>query len=228
MTPAVVDALITLDPDTALSLETPGLVVSALGQLPDAKSAASGDLDALILRVSLLRAAGRFALATEAAALLSDAARRSGELSDEMACEAWYQVGMTSFAMGRLRDARVMLGQSERIAPPALRMRARGAIAVVDLLEGDVRGAQQVVAPDRDDNWRGSPWGEGLHLAEAWLRLEAGGAPGARGLPGSVAPHAGGRPPWAVSPSAPAPSCPLAGCGSLPPVVLSALSFLSV
>lgn len=196
MTPAVVDALLTLDPDTAVSLETPGLVVSALGQLPDAKSAASGDLDALILRVSLLRAAGRFALATEAAALLSDAARRSGELSDEMACEAWYQVGMTSFAMGRLRDARVMLGQSERIAPPALRMRARGAIAVVDLLEGDVRGAQQVVAPDRDDNWRGSPWGEGLHLAEAWLRLEAGDAAGARALLDRLPATAGARELW--------------------------------
>jgi LuxR family maltose regulon positive regulatory protein len=212
--PAVVDALLALDPETAASPDTPALVVTALGQLPDAKSAASGNLDALVLRVSLLRAAGRFALATEAAALLNDAVRRTREVSSEIACEAWYQVGMTSFAMGRLRDARLMLGQAERVAPPARRMRARGAMAIIDLMEGDVRSARQVVEPDRDDNWRASPWGEGIRLAEAWLRLESGDAAGARDLLDAIPATAGARELWPFAASVHAQSFLLSGAAS--------------
>ncbi|MCJ1706409.1 LuxR C-terminal-related transcriptional regulator [Microbacterium sp. VKM Ac-2923] len=214
VTPVIVDALLALDPATATSLDTPGLVVAALGQLPDAKSAASGNPDALILRVSLLRAAGRFALATEAASLLTDVVRRSRDLSAEMVCEAWYQIGMTSFAMGRLRDARMALDQAERAAPPARRMRARGAIAVIDLLEGDIRGAQQVVAPDRDDNWRSSPWGEGIRLAEAWLSLEAGDAAGARALFDRLPATEGARELWPFAAGVHAVSFLLSGSAS--------------
>ncbi len=212
--PGVVDTLLALDPETAASPETPAAVVTALGQLPDAKSAASGNLDALILRVSLLRAAGRFALATEAAALLNDTVRRSPDLAPEVVCEACYQVGMTSFAMGRLRDARALLSQSERAAAPALRMRARGAIAVIELLEGDVRSASEIVAPDRDDNWRASPWGEGLRLADAWLRLESGDAAGARALLDRTPATAGARELWPFAAATHALSFLLSGSAS--------------
>ncbi|MDQ1082998.1 MULTISPECIES: LuxR C-terminal-related transcriptional regulator [Microbacterium] len=213
-TPAVVDALLSLDPEMAASLDTPALVMAALAQLPDAKIAAASNIDTFALRVSLLRAAGRFALATETAALLDEAVRRSRDLSPEVMCEAWYQVGMTAFAMGTLREARLMLSQAERIAPPARRMSARGAIAVIDLLEGDVRGAQQVVAPDRDDNWRGSPWGEGIRLAEAWLRLESGDAPGARAMLDRLPATAGARELWPFAAAVHALSFLLSGSAS--------------
>lgn len=214
MTPAVVDVLLMLDPVTATSLDTPALVVAALGQLPDAKSAASGNLDALILRVSLLRAAGRFALSTEAAALLSDVVRRSRDLHPEVFCEAWYQIGMTAFAMGKLRDARTALNHVEGAAPPARRMRARGVIAIIDLLEGDIRGARQVLTPGRDDNWRSSPWGEGIRLAEAWLQLEAGDATGARALLDDIPATAGARELWPFAAAVHALSFLLSGSAS--------------
>ncbi|CAH0224746.1 LuxR C-terminal-related transcriptional regulator [Microbacterium sp. Bi128] len=178
--PVSVDALLTVDPDTAASAETPALVVGALGRLPEAKAAAQHNVEALIMRVDLLRAAGRFALATESASLLVDALRRRPALTDDVVAEGWYQVGMTHLAMGKLRDATLALGQVERLAPPARRLRARGVLAIVALLEGDVRAAGVLCDTDREDSWVNSPWGEGTRLADAWLRLERGDAMGAR------------------------------------------------
>lgn len=178
--PVSVDALLTVDPDTAASAETPALVVGALGRLPEAKAAAQHNVEALIMRVDLLRAAGRFALATESASLLVDALRRRPALTDDVVAEGWYQVGMTHLAMGKLRDATLALGQVERLAPPARRLRARGVLAIVALLEGDVRAAGMLCDTDREDSWVNSPWGEGTRLADAWLRLERGDAMGAR------------------------------------------------
>jgi LuxR family maltose regulon positive regulatory protein len=178
--PVSVDALLTVDPDTAASAETPALVVGALGRLPEAKAAAQHNVEALIMRVDLLRAAGRFALATESASLLVDALRRRPALTDDVVAEGWYQVGMTHLAIGKLRDATLALGQVERLAPPARRLRARGVLAIVALLEGDVRAAGVLCDTDREDSWVNSPWGEGTRLADAWLRLERGDAMGAR------------------------------------------------
>ncbi|MEZ3157402.1 LuxR C-terminal-related transcriptional regulator [Microbacterium sp. BWR-S6Y] len=212
--PRVVDALLALDPETAISSETPAHVVGALGRLPDAKSAAAGNVEALVLRVSLLRAAGRFALATEAAALLSDALRRRRDLEGELVHEGWYQVGMTAFAMGKLRDATLALGHAERAAPPARQMRARGAQAVIALLEGDVRGARVLIEENREDPWFSSPWGEGMRIAEAWLLLEAGDAATARARFDATTASQGGRELWPFAASAHALSFLLSGAAS--------------
>ncbi|MCT2086702.1 LuxR C-terminal-related transcriptional regulator [Microbacterium enclense] len=194
--PVSVDALLAVDPDTAASAETPALVVGALGRLPEAKAAAQHDIEALIMRVNLLRAAGRFALATESATLLVDALRRRPGLSDEVAAEGWYQVGMTHLAMGKLRDATLALGQVERLATPARRLRARGALAIVALLDGDVRAAGHLCDADREDGWLASPWGEGTRLASAWLLLERGDAAGARERLDTMTATGGARELW--------------------------------
>jgi LuxR family maltose regulon positive regulatory protein len=103
--PVVVEALLSLDPETAVSAETPSLVASALNRLPDVSSVTAGRPDALIIRVSLLRAAGRFALASEASDMLADALGRARDLKLETKAEGWYQVAMTFLAMGQLRAA---------------------------------------------------------------------------------------------------------------------------
>lgn len=212
--PVIVEALLALDPDTAVSPETPALVVSALGRLPDAKSVAAGNPEALIIRTSLLRAAGRFALATEASGMLAEALRRARDLDPETTAEGWYQVAMTSFAMGRLRDAGVSLGLSGRTAPPARRLRASGALAVVHLLEGDVRSARTIVETHRNDNWIDSPWGEGLRLATAWILLENGEAEKARVILDELPATAGARELWPFAASAHILSFLLSGAAS--------------
>ncbi|MCC4248537.1 MULTISPECIES: helix-turn-helix transcriptional regulator [Microbacterium] len=194
--PVSVDALLTVDSETAASAETPALVVGALGRLPEAKVAAQHNIEALIMRVSLLRAAGRFALATESASLLVDALRRRPSLSDDVVAEGWYQVAMTHLAMGKLRDASLALGQVERLAPPARRLRARGVLAIVALLEGDVRAASSLCDVDREDGWVTSPWGEGTRLAEAWLCLERGDAAAARERLDTMTATGGARELW--------------------------------
>lgn len=212
--PRVIDALLAVDTETAVSSETPSQVVGALGRLPDAKTAAAGNLEALILRVSLLRAAGRFALATEAAALLTEALRRHREGDPGSVDEGWYQVGMTSFAMGKLRDASLALGQSERTAPPARRLRVRGALAVIALLEGDVNAARAMVRADRDDAWLPSPWGEGMRLAAAWSVLESGDAVSARALLDDLPATTGARELWPFAAAVHALSLLLSGAAS--------------
>lgn len=194
--PVSVDALLAVDADTAASAETPALVVGALGRLPEPKTAAQHNIEALILRVDLLRAAGRFALATESASLLVDTLRRRPALSDDVVAEGWYQVGMTHLAMGKLRDASLALGQVERLAPPARRLRARGVLAVVALLEGDVRAAGVLCDADREDSWVNSPWGEGTRLADAWLCLERGDAAAARERLDTMTATGGARELW--------------------------------
>ena len=194
--PVSVDALLAIDRETAVSAETPALVVGALGRLPEAKAAAQQNDEALVLRVSLLRAAGRFALASESASLLMDTLRRRPALSDVVIAEGWYQVGMTHLAMGRLRDAALALGQVERLAPPARRLRARGVLAIVALLEGDVRAAGILCDTDRDDSWISSPWGEGTRLADAWLHLERGDASAARESLDTMTATGGARELW--------------------------------
>ncbi len=194
--PIAVDTLLTLDPETATSTETPIAVVSALSKLPEAKAAAHGNILGLTLRVSLLRAAGRFALATESAALLIDALRRRQDLGADVTIEGWYQVGMTHFAMGRLRDASLAMGQVERMAPPPQRMRANGILAVIALLDGDVRGAESIVERTRDDSWFETPWGEATRLAVSWLSLERGDAHEARKFLESVPATASARELW--------------------------------
>lgn len=77
-----------------------------------------------------------------------------------------------------------------------------------------MRGAQQVVAPDRDDNWRSSPWGEGLRLAEAWLRLEEGDAAGARTMLDRLPATAGARELWPFAAAVHALSFLLSGSAS--------------
>ncbi|MFJ4037405.1 LuxR C-terminal-related transcriptional regulator [Microbacterium sp. NPDC090007] len=181
-TPQTVEALLSLDPRTASSTEAPALAVAALSQMSDARTPAGASVEALTLRVGLLRAAGRFALSTESAAALGEALRQARGLTPEVVCEGWYHVGMTAFAMGKLRDARIALAQSERVAPPARRLRSRGTIAVLELIEGDVAAARALIQSDEGGAWKPSPWGEALRLAEAWLRLEEGDAAQARAL----------------------------------------------
>jgi len=200
--PIVIETLLALDPETAASPEAPVAVVSALGKLPDAKTAAHNNVEGLILRVSLLRAAGRFALATDSATLLIDALRRRHDLSMNVTMEGWYQVGMTHFAMGRLRDASLAIGQVERMAPPAQRTRARGVLAVIALLEGDVRAAESVVDSTRTDSWVETPWGETIRLAIAWLALEGGDANAARTLLEAIPATASARELWPYAASA--------------------------
>lgn len=213
--PLSIDVLLALDPDTALSPETPGLAVSALGRLPDAKTAAAAsNLEALTLRISLLRAAGRFALATESASLLVDGLRRHRDAEPEASAEGWYQAGMTAFAMGRLRDAAQSLRQSERLASPAGRSRVRGALAVIALLDGDVRGASGIVSQNRDDNWTASPWGEGLRVATAWLQLEGGDPASARALLDQIPSTRGARELWPYAASIHALAFLLSGAAS--------------
>lgn len=194
--PVSVDALLAVDAETAASAETPALVVGALGRLPEAKTAAQHNIEALIVRVDLLRAAGRFALATESASLLVDTLRKRPALSDDVVAEGWYQVGMTHLAMGKLRDASLALGQVERLAPPARRLRARGVLAIVALLEGDVRAAGAFCDADREDSWVNSPWGEGTRLADAWLCLERGDAAAARERLDTMTATGGARELW--------------------------------
>lgn len=178
--PIAVDTLLTLDAETATSSEVPAAIIGALGKVPEARAASHGNIPGLTLRVSLLRAAGRFALATESAALLLDALRRRQDLPADVVVEGWYQVAMTHFAMGRLRDASLSMGHVERMAPPPQRIRATGTLAVIALLEGDVRGAGVLVERTRGDNWFDTPWGEAIRLADAWLSLERGDAHEAR------------------------------------------------
>ncbi|MCD2168904.1 LuxR C-terminal-related transcriptional regulator [Microbacterium sp. JC 701] len=196
LTPRTMDALLALDPQTACSAETPTAAVRVLTQLPDAKSASSTDVESLVLRVGILQAAGRFALATEAASLLSDALRRSSESGADATAEGWYQVAMTSFAMGKLRDAGLALAQSERVAPPARKLRARGARAIIALMEGDVAEARNIARQSAEDDWAASPWGEGMRIATAWLLLEEGDAPAARSILDDVSATAGARELW--------------------------------
>ncbi|MDF2990786.1 MAG: response regulator containing a CheY-like receiver domain and an DNA-binding domain [Microbacterium sp.] len=200
--PLAVDTLLTLDPDTASSSETPVAVVSALGKLPEAKGAANGNLEGLTMRVSLLRAAGRFALATESAALLIDALRRRHDLTPDVTVEGWYQVGMTHFAMGKLRDASLAISHVERMAPPAQRIRARGVLAVIALLEGDVRAADSIIDSTRGDAWLDSPWGEAARLAAAWSVLERGDSVHARSLLEAIPATASARELWPYAASA--------------------------
>jgi len=194
--PIAVDTLLALDASTSTSSETPAAVISALSKLPEAKASAHGNILGLILRVSLLRAAGRFALATESAALLIDALRRRQDLGADVVVEGWYQVGMTHFAMGRLRDASSAIGQVERMAAPPQRMRASGILAVIALLEGDVRGAESIVDRTRGDGWFDTPWGEAVRLAGAWLLLERGEAHEARKALETVPATASARELW--------------------------------
>lgn len=212
--PRVIGTLLALDAETASSPETPARAVGALGRLTDAKSAAAANLDALILRVSLLRAAGRFALATEAATLLSDALRRRPELEGEALHEGWYQIGMTAFAMGKLREATLGLGQAERTAPPARRLRARGALAIIALLEGDVRAARRIIDDNRADPWFASPWGEGTRIADAWLLLETGDAAEARTRFDAIPATEGARELWPFAAAAHTLSFLLSGAAS--------------
>ena len=196
VSPVVVEALLALDPDTATSPDTPSLVASALSRLPEAKSSAEAGVEALIIRVSLLRAAGRFALASEASGMLAEALRRATDVDAETAAEGWYQVAMTFLAMGRLRDASVAMSLSARTAPSASQVRARGALAVIALLEGDVRTARAIVEASCSENWEASPWGEGLRLASAWVLLEAGEAADARAQFDDLPATAGARELW--------------------------------
>ncbi|PVE76980.1 hypothetical protein DC432_05080 [Microbacterium testaceum] len=212
--PHAVDALLSLDPRTASSTDTPALAVTALSQLPDARTPVGASVEALTLRVGLLRAAGRFALSTESSATLGEALRQARGLSPEAASEGWYQVGMTAFAMGKLRDARIALTQSERTAPPARRLRARGATAILELLEGDVAGARSLVEANADETWKSSPWGEGLRIAEAWLHLEDGDAARARALLDDLPANAGARELWPYAASVHALSFLLSGAAS--------------
>lgn len=214
VSPVVVDALLALDPDTAASPETPSLAASVLSDLPDAKSVAVGDAEALIMRASLHRAAGRFALAGEASGMLSDALRGAQDLDPETAAEGWYQVAMTFLAMGRLRDASVSMTLSDRVAPPAHRLRARGALAVIALLEGDVRTARSIVEENSTDSWGASPWGEGLRLASAWVLLEAGEAGEARALLDALPATSAARELWPFAASTHILSCLLSGAAS--------------
>ncbi len=172
--PRTVEVLLSLDPRTADSPGTPSNAVTALAKLPDVKSSAAGNLPALMSRVQLLRASGRFALAAESAGLLNDALRRRVEGEPMFIADAWYQVGMTHLAMGKLRDAGLALGQSQRSGDPTQRLRARGTLAVLALIEGDVMGAEKLVASIEGEQWANSPWGEPLRLAQAWLTLERG------------------------------------------------------
>ncbi len=200
--PVVVEALLSLDPETAVSAETPSLVASALNRLPDVSSVTAGRPDALIIRVSLLRAAGRFALASEASDMLADALGRARDLKLETKAEGWYQVAMTFLAMGQLRAASECMSRAEHTALPAQRLRARGALAVIALLEGDVRTARALVEAECSDTWVASPWGEGLRLASAWVLLEAGEAEEARPLFDALSSTAAARELWPYAASA--------------------------
>jgi len=199
--PVIVETLLTLDPHTVTSPETSGLLVSALRRLSDGANGPAGGIEALILRVGLLRAAGRFALSSEASATLSEALRRSRDLDPASSAEGWYQVAMSSLAMGRLREASAALTSCERGDPPA-RLRARGALAVINLLEGDVRAARSIVEANRGDTWFESPWGEGLRLASAWVLLESGEAERARALFDELPATSGARELWPFAASA--------------------------
>jgi len=212
--PLAIDALLALDPETATSTETPVTVVAALSRLPEAKAAARGDIEGLTLRVHLLRAAGRFALASEAAALLLEALRRRPDLRPEAMIEGWHQVGMTHLAMGRLRDASLTMGQIERIAPPAPRVRARGFQALVALLEGDVRAAGIIVDETGGDAWLESPWGESVRLAAGWVAIERGDAARARALLEGVPATGAARELWPLVASAQALALLLSGAAS--------------
>ncbi|MBM3715406.1 MAG: hypothetical protein FJW64_06660 [Actinobacteria bacterium] len=172
--PDVAEVLLTLDPEAAQSQDAPSLAVAALAKLPDTKTAAQTDPAALVSRIHLLRASGRFALAAEAVTLLVDGLRRRISPDGVFLAEAWYQVAMTHLATGKLRDASMALGLSLRSAEGPVRLRTRGAAAIISLLEGDVNTAEAFVAGPDGDQWRESPWGEPTRFAAAWLQLEKG------------------------------------------------------
>jgi LuxR family maltose regulon positive regulatory protein len=205
--PQTLEVLLALDPSTATSSDTPTLAATLLEKVPGSR----GGIDVLALRVSLQRAAGRFALASETAGHLGEALRHSRSPSSEGACEGWYQAGMTSLAMGALRDARSELEHSARTAPPARRLRAHGVLALLDLIEGDVTAARAAVEACRADEWFRSPWGEAMRLADAWLLLETGDARGARSLLDGLTAAEGARELWPLAAAAHALSALLCG-----------------
>ncbi|WP_022879273.1 ATP-binding protein [Microbacterium sp. B19] len=88
---------------TAESAETSGIVVGALGRLPEAKASGQHHIEAVIMRASLMRAAGRFDYwRTESASLLVDALGKCPALAEDVVAEGWYQVWMTHLAMGKV------------------------------------------------------------------------------------------------------------------------------
>lgn len=172
--PDVAEVLLTVDAETAQSQDAPSLAIAALAKLPDTKTAAQSDPGALVSRIHLLRAAGRFALAAEAATLLVDNLRRRIEPDPAFLAEAWYQVAMTHVATGKLRDASMALGLSQRSAQGPFKLRTRGSAAVIALLEGDVNAAEAFITGTEGEQWKDSPWGEPSHFAAAWLQVEKG------------------------------------------------------
>lgn len=208
--PPMLEVLLALDPSAATSSDTPTLAATLLEKM----SGSRGGVDALALRASLQRAAGRFALASETSGHLVEALRHSRSPSPESAGEGWYQAGMTSLAMGALRDARSELEHSAQTAPPARRLRAHGVLALLDLIEGDVAAARVAVQAGRADEWFRSPWGEPMRLADAWLLLETGDARAARALLDDLTATEGARELWPLAAAAHALSALL--CGDAP------------
>jgi len=172
--PVAWDTVLRLDPEASAAADAPNVSANALSRLPDARTAAATDIEKLAVRVSLLRAAARFALASDAASVLSDALRRREGPARAVDVDGWYQVGMTHLAMGRLHEAAHALGRAGTSAGPAERVRCQGVRAVIALLEGNVAGAADLLDEVRTSRWLRSPWGEGARLAEAWLALERG------------------------------------------------------
>jgi len=190
--PVVLETMLALDPRTSGSAESATWAAQAVSRLPEARVAAVEDLERLVARVHLLRAAGRFALASEAAATLADALRKRDDVWDHVEAEGWYQVGMTHLAMGQLREASLAFGVPARALDPGRWVRAEACRAIVALLDGDVTGAADIVAAAAQDRWARSPWAAGLQIAEAWLDFERGHPEDAivRLTEGSSSPHA--------------------------------------
>ncbi|MDZ5146138.1 LuxR C-terminal-related transcriptional regulator [Microbacterium testaceum] len=211
--PQTVEVLLTCDAYTAESLDAPTMAVAALAKLPDAKASAATDLPALTSRVHLLRASGRFVLASEAATLLTDVLRRKADVDPHFLAEAWYQIAMTHLAMGKLRDAGVAMGLSQRSGDSTQRVRARGAQAVLALIEGDVVGAEKLLSSPETEQWAHSPWGEPIQLARAWLSLEQGDARASH-LLNTVTAVGAARELWVFAASAQSSALLAAGCAS--------------
>lgn len=128
----------------------------------------------------LLRRVGEISQAVEQSEHLAEHLRRSVEsdVSQRQRADLSTQIGLALLHSGQLRDARWRLADAVRIADTgALRTEARGALAVAEMLWGNVDAAAAVldaIDADGDSRWVDSPWGGASLVARAFVELERG------------------------------------------------------
>lgn len=173
-TPLVTAAVLAFDADASAAQDAAEhafivLEQSTLAKKPPQPMTATR----LAVRVQLLRSSGKHGLSSEATLSVAEVARHE---SGAALSHLHHEAGLTHFMQGRMRAAASSFILSLREAKEgAARVRARGSLALLHLLEGDVHEAATMLdalTADGDDEWIESPWGETARIAGALLALE--------------------------------------------------------